>query len=345
MFYDREEIVAVLKCPECRHMFTEPWVLPCGQTMCRPCVEKELDRAANGLTCKLCAEFHSMPQEGFPPNKRLALLLDKQPREVYRNKEVETLKTLLASITVASDTLADTMRTPSDKVRERCDSLRNELQASTHSAVEQLNKHQAKFMSEIESYERECLERLDVRLKKIKQADGKAHTDADQLVVEKRNYLQKFVIDEGQVSAGLKQAERMKQRLDQLYAEASGEIFKNAHLEFNAHAKPLDAQLLGEMHKKCIKAQTNVSDASPPSSSGAKSSPSSSSNINNSSSNLTVSANIPIKPLTNPTTALHVYGQLTPPPISSLPLHSVHALDTLRLSTRKCISCIFFSLT
>lgn len=103
MFYKEEEIIEELHCPKCRRRFSDPRIIPCGQTYCQMCirdlVEAYEDKKRDTFKCPSCASKHPIPPEtGFPPNLVAVRLLKKSSNEVYRSKNVERLKDVLNRI-------------------------------------------------------------------------------------------------------------------------------------------------------------------------------------------------------------------------------------------------------
>ena len=95
MFYDKEEIDELLKCPNCSERLEEPCTLPCGHAVCAQCTspsnrhwfilpivdtENELERrSARQLVCNASLEVHCIPAAGFPLNQVLLKLLKTKP--------------------------------------------------------------------------------------------------------------------------------------------------------------------------------------------------------------------------------------------------------------------------
>ena len=120
MFYNRKEIDEILNCPKCKERFFEPRNLPCGESLCETCILDLLDINEKGIECPICSEFHEKPSKGFLKNKTIIKLLDKKYGEVYRNKDVDSLKDYLNKIKSDTNDLMFILNNSKDKIKEYC---------------------------------------------------------------------------------------------------------------------------------------------------------------------------------------------------------------------------------
>ena len=111
------EISNILKCSKCKERLYEPTTLPCGETVCLPCLNS-IHVNYKKFKCIVCNDEHAMPDFGLPVNKKVQAILSIQPKEVFRGKAVETLKDTLNSmlnkrslLQTASDNSIERIRT------------------------------------------------------------------------------------------------------------------------------------------------------------------------------------------------------------------------------------------
>lgn len=102
MFFKEDEINDELKCPKCSNKYTDPRILPCGETYCNACIHdlaESVDKSSL-INCQTCGSSHQVPdaENGFPSNLVVARLLKKNSSEVYRSQNVEKLKEFLKKI-------------------------------------------------------------------------------------------------------------------------------------------------------------------------------------------------------------------------------------------------------
>jgi Ran-binding protein 1 len=159
MFYQEAEIGDLLKCPKCKEKFTDPRFLTCGQTMCSNCIDELFDKQSNSIKCSLCNQIHQIPigMDGFVSNKLILQLLGVQPKEVYRSKLVEELKSRLESLDHKTKTLKYNLKHVPDKIKEHTLSNRKQIDLSANLLIQEINKHRDKLLKELDEYEKECL--------------------------------------------------------------------------------------------------------------------------------------------------------------------------------------------
>ena len=174
MFYEKDEINELLKCPNCNERLEEPCMLPCGHSVCARCTSSDywfvlppVDEDNNGdgdnnnehsashqLVCNACLEVHRIPAAGFPTNKVLLKLVETKPHDVYRSKAVERLKTSLRAIRARKiDLLAllDADKPDSrERIREHCGSARAAVQLASEQLVARIDECLERRMHEIE---------------------------------------------------------------------------------------------------------------------------------------------------------------------------------------------------
>ena len=173
MFYEKDEINELLKCPNCNERLEEPCMLPCGHTVCARCTsseywfvlpssvdadaddeESDSQRSTHQLVCNACLEVHRIPAAGFPTNKVLLKLVETKPHDVYRGKAVERLKTSLRAIRARKiDLLAllDADKPDSrERIREHCGSARAAVQLASEQLVARIDECLERRMHEIE---------------------------------------------------------------------------------------------------------------------------------------------------------------------------------------------------
>jgi hypothetical protein len=69
-----ETIEMVIKCTDCKCVLELPVILPCSDSICK----KHVKEGASQFHCLACDIIHAVPNAGFPVNKALAVLLDRQ---------------------------------------------------------------------------------------------------------------------------------------------------------------------------------------------------------------------------------------------------------------------------
>lgn len=156
MFYQENEINELLICKLCNSKLIDPRVLNCGHTVCNKCIELIYNQQKKGIECLFCLRFHEMPKNGFPVNELISKLSDKKPKQIYRGEACECLKHRLDALHEKSEKLNYDFRTIPNKIREKSDLLRHEIDLITNELIELINKYRQDFLNEVYDYEKEC---------------------------------------------------------------------------------------------------------------------------------------------------------------------------------------------
>ena len=252
MFFAQEEISELLKCPKCTKTYGEPFILPCGENMCKACIDHLYSSETNGIDCPVCSVFHAMPSKGFLANKIIMRLLEKQPREVYRNKAVDSLKSHINEIKSTMENLEQLVTQSDFKIKEYCDFVRHDVQLVTDSAYEYIDKFREQFMTEIDAYEKECLANLSTMVNAQQFSIDGIKREMDAFVQEQTCHLQQYLIDDDKVAKDLEQAKRLKGQLDLQMTDMKSKLFNGKQLVFEENKTALESKMLGALRFNSI---------------------------------------------------------------------------------------------
>ena len=247
MFYHKEEISELLKCPKCKVAFDTPCMLPCGQHMCKTCIDHLCNAKKDGFDCTLCHEFHARPASGFPISQLIVQLLEKKPGEIYRNKTVDSLKSHLNEIKSTVQSLVQLVNQSEHKIKEHCDFVRHDVQLVTDSAYEYIDKFREQFMSEIDAYEKECLLHLAEMVNAQQFSSDEIKREMDTFIDEQARYLQQFSIDDAKVTKDLEQAKQLKSKLDLKMMDMKAKLFKGKQIVFEENKAALESKMIGAL--------------------------------------------------------------------------------------------------
>ena len=247
MFYEKEEISELLICAKCKLTFNEPCALPCGENICKTCIDGLFDPKTNGIVCHFCSEFHAVPKDGLPASMIILKLLTKKSSEVYRNKTVESLKSYLNEINSATENLVQIINRSEFSIKEYCDFVRHDVQLVTDSAYEYIDKFREKFMSEIEVYERNCLSNSDKLFREKQFSPEFVTREMNEFIEEQIKYLRKFLIDDTKVEQALDKAKLLKKQLDVKSMQVKSQLFNGKKLVFEENTAVLESNILGKL--------------------------------------------------------------------------------------------------
>jgi hypothetical protein len=131
------ETKSQLKCVNCNKVFDDALMkhFPCGEIVCQACL-KELKTNNSLIKCQKCAKNH------------------KNESEMSLN---ETLGKFESNIIDFSSSIDDAK----EKLKARCDYVKDELEISVESVIDELNKFKLRIFTEIDEYEEKCVENID----------------------------------------------------------------------------------------------------------------------------------------------------------------------------------------
>ena len=150
MFFEETTINSILLCQNCHNKLADPRVLPCGTTICTMCIDNKSN------ICQFCESVHLEPENGFPENKLVTVLLAQESRDVFRGRCVEEFKRNLQTLRCDKKRFGINVATGVDKVREHCMGLRISVDLVAEEAIEQVNKFRYSMLDEINNYEKEA---------------------------------------------------------------------------------------------------------------------------------------------------------------------------------------------
>lgn len=194
-----------LICPNCSQKYEDPRLLPCGDSVCQPCLATLTNTLTNQITCPHCHQKHPLTGE-FPRNNFIARMLEKKAHDVKRGRLSEKLKTIVRSLVESRDELERISRASSEYVSDHCRSIQCQIDVSTETQIERLNKHRDYIIKQIKDYERECIQYLDHMLTNDQCVDSFC-TEIDGFVEKVRAYLKETDLDEAYIENSIKTAQ------------------------------------------------------------------------------------------------------------------------------------------
>ena len=249
--YPKDEINEILKCSKCKERLDEPTMLPCGQTVCSPCLNSIYVNNKK-FKCIICNNEHPMPENGLPINKVVQALLSMQPKEVYRGQAVETLKETLNAMRNKRNLLQTTSNNGIDKIKEKCIELRNQVQVATEQAIKQINDLSDSFIKEIDQYEKETIKSYQSN-KVDREEIIKTINDLDTFFSKWTEYLKQTKINEEIVLKTNTQAVQFNEKADKELSCLDYFIFSKGLMTFTRNTNnKLEKSLLGSLDKECL---------------------------------------------------------------------------------------------
>jgi hypothetical protein len=162
MFYEKEDIEnELLKCPSCTNIYDIPYILPCGEMVCKRCMDRFTEKGhTKRISCQFCKGIHVVPHDGFLIQKRLLNLLNKKPKKVFRGVEFERTEKMLDDIKILISEFYRSIGEVKANFKKYCDDLRDLVERDNKLAIEEHEIHKQKVLNDIDLYERKCFETM-----------------------------------------------------------------------------------------------------------------------------------------------------------------------------------------
>jgi hypothetical protein len=164
MYFQKSEIEEKLMCPKCKKRFDEPKIMPCGDSICKSCLDKIVINNDLRIKCPICRVEHKIPIQGeLPTQKILVDLLKLKPVQVYRGEMLEKLDSNLKSIEKRIEKFFTelSLNFQEMQIQEHCEMLRNEIISDCQIDSPNSNiEHKTKLLDEVSLYEKRCMENL-----------------------------------------------------------------------------------------------------------------------------------------------------------------------------------------
>ena len=261
MLYGEESVSIFTKCPLCKSKLKEAKILLCG-VYCIDCVEelpKNADETTKEFECKSCRRIHIIPEDGFTRWNTLeefhssVLPLE----DIYRGELIETLKNNLKQIYKQINEMSFSLNNSSDKVKEFCLNLRNEVSLETEVLIKHVQDNNDKLINEINDFEIRCISNINSDKVNIAKFNDFLN-ETKHFHQESIEYLRKYRIQETEiVKANFKAVEffeifEMKKKELELF------IFNNESILFRKNDLELEKIKVGHLILKKIKPSIDI---------------------------------------------------------------------------------------
>jgi IS1 family transposase len=232
MFFEEKEMKDLLNCPHCKKRFSLPMVLPCGNSICRVCLDSLViqNQANKGMfACPICNLTHEEPAGGFPLNLTIIKILERQQKEFYRGAKAEKLKSYLKNIQIEINDSIYLLDNAVEKIKNYFNYLDQHLILQTESTVKMIEKYSENLRNEIKRHERECISSFkeeNFRYKSKSTLDTKIKFCCDS-----NSYLGKAIIEDSEIEKLIAEAKSHLRELGELKVNLDSKMFNNKRVK------------------------------------------------------------------------------------------------------------------
>jgi hypothetical protein len=248
MFYKKEDVDSALICPFCSEILRDPRLLPCGSSACHECIQNRSDNEYQ-VDCLACKNKHAPIDKvnGFYPNNIVLKLIESKASDVYRGKQVESLKQKLAEIKKTSHDLLTSLNNGVDGIQEYCLNLKNQVHLQTEIHIQSVHELSDKLIAQIAKYEKECIDSFSQEIKARENEFGQFLSRLDGFYTECSRFLDEFMIDESKVEDSLKLANDHIREINKAHVSLEKIKFCGKMMEFEKSETELETDLLGSL--------------------------------------------------------------------------------------------------
>ena len=261
ILYGEYSVSIFNKCPLCKNKLKEVKILPCS-VYCANCV-KELTNNADETTkefeCKAGRRIHIIPEDSFMKWNALEELSSSllPLEDVYRRESIETLKNNLKEIDKQINEMNFSLNNSSDRVKEFCLKLRNEVTLETEVLIKHVQDNNDKLINEINDFEMRCITNINldkVNMKKF----NKFLNETKHFHQEWIECLRKYNIQETEIVKANSKAVKLVERFGKEKKDFEQIIFNNESIFFRKNEFELDKIKIGNLIQGTIKPSIDI---------------------------------------------------------------------------------------
>jgi hypothetical protein len=232
MFYAQSDLKEFLNCQNCDIEYQDPRILPCYEFICSICIDSltESKDDVDVFNCPYCKDVHQIPENGFQKNKYIEKLILKKPREVYRCKEFEELKSRIETIDIKLNELNDNFEWGKNRIIDYCNKLREEINFAKNKAHQEIDQLNTEYNLEVDKYEKECLKKYEE--KETDDSKSDLFDEISELTNKWKINFTQFKILEKDIEQGLNEASCCLDKLENEKMKSDSKIFNGRFLRF-----------------------------------------------------------------------------------------------------------------
>jgi hypothetical protein len=201
MFYRNEAENIIITCQLCSEIYNDPRLLPCGEAACHACIQKLAgENRERKFNCSFCNQRHQAPgNQGFTLIRPLAKVIQTRAEKNRQKPPVNMLTWNLPKLKYMSEKLKFDLDNGIEQAKEHCIGLKSQVQLAKELMMERLQQHYDNLISEIDTYEKQCIS-------SFKSKKSKYYCNSDKLFAEMAmfdsdcsTYLKQFKLDDRKV--------------------------------------------------------------------------------------------------------------------------------------------------
>jgi hypothetical protein len=164
MMSTKSQILSILECQCCKHIFESPIVLPCSFTICRKHIaDYKLNTVLNNsIKCPICHKVHQIPIGGFPKNHSVQSFIDLKLDELdlEKFKLRSEAKMYCGKLKQKIDEFESIRKSPLLYIMEFVETEVKKINTKREEELKRVDEYYSEMVSDIRSFEKACIESI-----------------------------------------------------------------------------------------------------------------------------------------------------------------------------------------
>ena len=159
-----------IKCTSCKKIIKTPVLLPCGHSICNNHVNDDEDLNESFLSsfsdvssnentkfkCLICDKFHVIPLEGFPRNRALENLLEKNIAKIDLGEEYKSVSDKCSLFGDLLERFNKIKNNPVSRINKEISELKNKVDLRREEMKLKIDKESLEMIEKLDEFEKEC---------------------------------------------------------------------------------------------------------------------------------------------------------------------------------------------
>jgi SMC interacting uncharacterized protein involved in chromosome segregation len=141
-------VLDIVKCNECKFILQKPVTLPCGNAIC------QMHVIDHSYYCEQCGNEHIVPQNGFPLNSAISLLIDFTMVDFKR--AMQAYESYKATI----NELESVKNEPKAEIEKKIGELKAQVRSYRDDLIDEIKLKSELVISDLDKFENECTDSL-----------------------------------------------------------------------------------------------------------------------------------------------------------------------------------------
>ena len=146
-----------IKCTTCKEILKLPVSLPCGHSICKGHVNKASEEnMTNQIHCAKCNEFFEIPVNGFPRNRAVEDLLEKNIEKIDLGEEHKSAFDKCSLFNDLLERFKKIKNDPDTRINEEISELKNQVDIRREEMKLKIDKESLEMIEKLDEFEKDC---------------------------------------------------------------------------------------------------------------------------------------------------------------------------------------------